>query len=153
MNMPAVMRASPTTMALRRRSAMERRVLMLVRSGGGEEATRAVTAIRPRRHSRPLPPSPRPTHCFAELRNAAKAVGLAIQPIDAPYMTSEELLLLGWLAQAQRVAVPSIDTSRDPALRLAIIRCAALLDAGGLRLSPFTIYAARSSWKGGWDEA
>lgn len=150
-NVRAAIRVSPNTMAVRRRSGMERRVLLLIRSGG-EESGRLVSTTRAGRDRLPTPSLQR-TDCFAELRDAAKTARLAIQPIASPYMSNDELLLLGWLAQAQRVAMPTIDMPRDPALKLAVVRCAGLLDAGGFRLSPFTIYAARSNGKGGRDEA
>ena len=59
-----------------------------------------------------------------------------------PYVGKDELRLLVWLAEAQRVAGPH--TAPDaPDLRAALAACAALLDGMGLRLSPLTLYGAR----------
>lgn len=125
---------------------MERRLLHLLRSSE-ELPTRTIDPAdspETQRHQQPQRIS-----CFADLRTAAKAAGLPIQPLGTPYITMSELLMLGWLAQAQRVAAPSMDPPFDRALRVAIARCAELLNAEGLRLSPSTIYAARQCSRSG----
>lgn len=128
MNRPAISRVSPSTLSVRRRSAAERRVLMLLR-GEDEDANDPAA-------------SPAPIY-FTELRHAATAAGLAIQAPDVPYVSGDEVLLLGWIAQEQRtmnyyaIAIP-----HDPVLIAAVARCAGLLDAMGVRLGPRTIFAA-----------
>lgn len=103
------------TMAVRRRSLAERRVLALLR-GNGE-----------------APQGSR----FSKLRGSAVACSLTIHPPDAPYLSGDELLLLGWLAQAQRIANASIAMPDDPALAAAIAlrrrRAARRVQPSGLR--------------------
>lgn len=119
---------------------MERRILYLLR--GSDELPVRMIDPADSTESRMLRQSLR-TSCFADLRSAAKAAGLPIHPPGTLYMTISELLLLGWLAQAQRVAPPWMDPPVDRTLRIMIARCAQMLNAEGLRLSPSTIYAAR----------
>ena len=87
-------------------------------------------------------PAPAQLRRFVDLRRAAMACGFAIQSPAMPNVGTDELRLLAWLAEAQRVAGPS--TMPDaPELAAAILACAGLLDGMGLRLSPLTLYGAR----------
>lgn len=122
-------------LALRNRPHTERRVLMLLR---GAPVPFAVT-----HHVRDMSdPTPAQLRRFADLRRAALAYGLVIQSPEKPYVGKDELRLLAWLAEAQRVAGPH--TAPDaPNVRAALAACAALLDGMGLRLSALTLYGAR----------
>jgi hypothetical protein len=122
--------------ALRHRPHAERRVLMLLRGG-------LLTASLWSRRINDMPePTPAQLRRFADLRRVALAYGLAIQPPERPYVGEDELRLLAWLAEAQRIAGP--DTAPDaPDLRAALAACAALLDGMGLRLTPLTLMGAR----------
>lgn len=123
-------------LALRNRPHAERRALMLLR---GE--TLAVVG-RSRRTRTELIPNTEQLCRFADLRRAAGEYGLAIQSPAMPYVGKDELRMLAWLAEGQRIASPS--TMPDaPKLAAAIVTCAALLDRMSLRLSPLTLYGAR----------
>lgn len=126
------------SLAVRRRTGLERRVLLLLR-GGGTTATIVSGGPQPRRDRRLRSDS---ADHFAQLRHLATIHGLAILPPAAPYMSGDEVLLLGWIAQAQRVVSPTLTMPRDRALVAVVVRCAEALDAGGLRLTPLTIYSA-----------
>jgi len=123
-------------LALRSRPLVERRTLMLLRGA-------PLTASGQSRRIRDMPePTPAQVRRFAELRRAAEDYGLAIQPPERPYVGNDEVRLLAWLAEAQRIASP--DTApHTPVLRTALVACAALLDGMGLRLSPLTLHGAR----------
>jgi hypothetical protein len=123
-------------LALRNRPDRERRVLFLLRGAAPDMAPRS------RRHRDD--PAPRAEHlrCFAHLRRVAGEHGLAVQPPDLLYVHVDELRLLSWLAEAQRVA-GFATMPREPELRAAILRCAGLLDGMGMRLAPLTLYGAR----------
>ncbi len=126
--------------ALRRRSSLERRVLAMLR---GEDMQR--------QHVREGGSSPEPTRqaaksqglYFAELRRVAARHGLAVQYPGTRFVSEGELTMLGWLAQEQRVTSQGRTIPADPALIAAVARCAGMLDAMGLHLSPNTLYGAR----------
>lgn len=126
--------------ALRRRSSLERRVIAMLR---GEEP--------PRQHARDGAAIPELTRqgaksqglFFAELRRVAARHGLAVQPPGARILSDGELTLLAWLAQEQRVTSQGRAIPADPLLIAAVARCAGMLDAMGLHLSPHTLYGAR----------
>lgn len=123
-------------LALRNRPHAERRALMWLRGDPltGASRTRAVREIPD--------PTPAQLRRFADLRRIAGDHGLAIQSPGMPYVGKDELRLLAWLAEGQRVAGPS--TMPDaPELAAAIVACAALMDGMNLRLSPLTLYGAR----------
>ena len=130
-----------TTRALGRRSHSERKVLALLR--GEVTASRPTRAIRPNRASAAGPPTPPQARRMTELRHMARERGLAIMPPRTPYVGSDELLILSWLAGAQRVTGPPSPPQGDQAFLMAIVGCAALLDSMGLHLSPLTLYSAR----------
>lgn len=130
-------------MALRRRSAAERRVLEMVRSG------KDIPVPARKKRAGAAYPIDCGDFGLAALRDAASGAGLDIQPADCPFLSPDELLLLGWLAQAQRSTTVWLVAPRHASLRLAIIRSAAAFDAAGLRLASSAIYAARSAMETG----
>jgi hypothetical protein len=123
-------------LALRNRPDTERRVLLLLRG--------ASLDMVPRSRRRKVNNMPKAEHmrCFAHLRRVAGEHGLVLQPPDLAYVGEDELRLLSWLAEAQRV-VSAGTAPIEPDLRAAIMRCAGLLDGMGFRLSPLTLYGAR----------
>lgn len=127
-----------STLAVRRRTHVERRVLALMR---GEITSSAAMPRRSARASAAPQASPALLEDLAELRDEASAFGLPIQPPKTAYVSQAELTVLAWLAEAQRVGARS-PTDLD-VLNAAIRRCATGLNALGLRLSPITLYALR----------
>jgi len=128
------------TLALRRRTAAERKALAMLR---GESFAVVAAGVPDRRRRRPAS-SPTASHLrqFADLRLLAQRHGLTILPPASPYVGPDELRLLAWLAGAQRTIRPT-SVFDDPTLATAIVRCAGLLGGMGLRLSPPTLYWAR----------
>jgi len=129
-----------TVLALRRRTHVERKVLALLR--GEDTPPLPVKARRLRRDSVvSVAPSVHARY-FTELRRLAVEHGLAVQPSATPFVNMDELRLLAGLAEAQRIASSGAGFD-DPALAMAVARCAGLLDGMGLRLSPLTLYGAK----------
>lgn len=129
-----------TTLALSRRTYVERKVLSLLR--GGDEGR---PLIRSRSYNGTTTCAESMTEAdryFGDLRRHVARLGLRVQPPATPYVTEAELMVLSWLAQAQRVAGFS-SAPADAALLSALAGCAGLLDGMGLRLSPLTLYGAR----------
>ncbi|MGE4323528.1 MAG: hypothetical protein AB7E60_10930 [Sphingobium sp.] len=110
--------------ALGRRSLAERRVIAWLRGDPG---------------ARRLPAAQRAV--FAELARAARANGLVILPPGSPFIGMEEMLLLAWVASAQRVVAITPPPS-DPALACAIVACADTLTAMNARMSTLALYGA-----------
>ena len=131
-----------TVLALRRRTHVERKVLLMLRDTGA-----ALPSPTPRRSRRtepqkPAPLAPAQSRYFSDLRQEAARQGLTVQPFETPYISQAELTLLSWLAEAQRITVPSTAPG-DAGLTAALAGCAGLLDGLGLRLSPLSLYGAR----------
>jgi hypothetical protein len=128
-----------TPIALRRRSALERRALALLR--GEDHAFRdsddklAWEPTRQAAKSQAL--------FFAELRRVAARHGLAVYPPGSRLVGEGELTLLAWIAQEQRITGQGRSIPAEPLLIAAIARCASLLDALGVHLGPHTLYGAR----------
>lgn len=145
------MGGSINRLVVRRRTEVERYVLTLLRGGEPEAdgiATSGLTRARGiRRDSRPKPARTHIT-AFAALRTAALAGGLSVQPPESPYLGEDELRLLGWLAQAQRLEGLATSGPPQPSLLEALTICAQVLDSLGLRLSPLTLYGGRDSGDG-----
>lgn len=131
---------SVAMLAVRRRSGVERRALLLLRGSDEAAIGCAVTEIRPRRDKRALPSTSQALY-FAELRRAATVAGLSIQSPAAPYVNGDELRLLGWIAECQRVSGQSGTMPTEPTLVMMIARCAGMLDALDLRLPSLTFMA------------
>ena len=134
---------SQMAMAIRRRDPVERRILMLVR--GADRASQRRPGATPN-ELRLLQ-----TEEFAriaELGRLAIERGLEIQQPEAPYVSQDELLLLGWLAEAQRTAPSVLTPSPSLALQAAILAAAETLNMLGWWLPPLTLYSARSRVRG-----
>ncbi|BAV65360.1 hypothetical protein SCLO_1023200 [Sphingobium cloacae] len=131
-----------TTMALKRRSLVERKVLALLR--GEEIAAQPNGKVRPSRTRAAAGPTRAQARHFVELRGHAAYNGFTILPAGAPYIGVDELGLLAWLASAQRLHAPDPAPGADPVLRAAVLHCAGLLDEMGLRLSMLTTCGART---------
>ncbi|MDV3480100.1 hypothetical protein [Sphingobium yanoikuyae] len=125
--------------ALRRRSALERRALALMRGEAhafqDSDDKPAWELTRQAAKSQAL--------FFAELRRVAALHGLVVQPPGSRLVGQGELTLLAWIAQEQRVTSQGRAIPADPLLIAAIARCAGLLDALGVHLGPHTLYGAR----------
>jgi len=74
------------------------------------------------------------------LRTLATRSALLIQDPGVPFLSLNELNLLAWLAQAQRVASYTRQFHPDPMLTMTIVHCAGTLDAMGIRLPSLAIY-------------
>jgi hypothetical protein len=80
--------------------------------------------------------------CFARLRRLAPRYGHAVLPPGTLYVSDGELALLGWIAQAQRLAgMMSSPDSRY--LAALLVTCAEQLTGLGLHLPPRTFHALR----------
>lgn len=124
---------SINTMKLCKRNVFERKALRLVRSaewegdaalpffgnGEGDEFCQA--------------------H-FGHLRASAVRNGLMILPLDSPYLTSSELLMLRWLAEAQRQNGLRTCHLEDIDLKTSLGRCAILLKMLGTCLPANTLH-------------
>lgn len=71
---------------------------------------------------------------FAKLRSLARGNGLAIRDPAAQFVDEDELLLLRWIAQSQRVAGLRSPYRLDERLRKIIGDCGEILELAGLRL-------------------
>ncbi|MFT3967242.1 MAG: hypothetical protein QM690_15305 [Sphingobium sp.] len=119
------MTGSVTRLALRRRASAEQRAIRMIRGGdAGDGDAMPVHAVQ-----------------FGRLRALAIKNGLAVQPPASPFVSGDELSLLAWLAQAQRVAGYGEIFHPDAALTLTIAHCAGTLDAIGIRLPPLALLA------------
>lgn len=133
------MTAPFSPIALRRRPALERRALAMLRGDEQHfqphEDTPASEPSRQAAKSQAL--------FFAELRRVAARHGIAVQPPGSRLVGEGEMLLLTWLAQEQRITSQGRAIPADPLLIAAVARCAGLLDAMGIHLGPNTLYGAR----------
>lgn len=109
------------TLLLNRRTRVERRVLAMVRGEYGETM--------------------RVDHAesFAQLKAVMSSQGLNISAIGTPYLSPDELALLTWIADAQRVA-STRRMPEDQAMVASIRRCARTLLDMRLRLSALSLY-------------
>lgn len=76
---------------------------------------------------------------FAQLKAAMILQGLHISAIGTPYLSPDELALLTWIADAQRVA-STRRMPEDQAMVASIRRCARTLLDMRLRLSALSLY-------------
>ncbi len=129
------------TLALKRRTFVERKVLTLLR--GACITAQSGGTVRLNRSRMASGPSPQQAQHFSELRRLAARSGYTILPPSTRYVGDDELRLLSWLAGAQRIAGTDPLPEDDPALAAALHLCAGLLDDMGLRLSPLTLYSSR----------
>lgn len=123
----------------RKRNVYERKALRLVR---GETNPVEYEGL-PRREAYPAPESTnlgvyRRTH-FMVLRQFARRNGLNILTLEAKYVTSSELVILRWLAEAQRETGLRTCHFRDIGLTTSLRHCASVLKAIGAHLPPKTL--------------
>ena len=133
------MSAPFSPIALRRRPALERRDLAMLR--GDEQHFHADEDARASEPSRQAAKSQ--ALFFAELRRVAARHGITVLPPGSRLVGEGEMLLLTWLAQEQRITSHGRAIPADPLLIAAVARCAGLLDALGIHLGPNTLYGAR----------
>lgn len=107
-----------------RRSAAEQRVIRMIRGERIEDDGGSAIYVAQ----------------FGKLRTLATRSALLIQDPGVPFLSVNELNLLAWLAQAQRVASYTRQFHPDPMLTMTIVHCAGTLDAMGIRLSSLAIY-------------
>lgn len=111
--------------ALRRmssRSFVERRIILLLRGAA---------------------PSNLELDGLETVRELAAQNGWLIQDPGGPFISVDEALFLGWLAQFQRKVVGRIQVPADDALTAAIRRLARALEQQGLMLPAFAVERAR----------
>lgn len=85
---------------------------------------------------------------FRRLRRIAARAGIEAMPPGSAYVSQNELMLLCWIAEAQREAGP--DSVPDNRCLAAVVRrCAQALVVASLRLPPLTLYFSRFREAGG----
>lgn len=112
-------------MALKRRSFTEQRVIRMLR--GDQTDDRALFLYEAQ---------------FGRLRDLAHRAGMRVNVPGTTWLGSDELLLLAWLAQAQRVLGYTKSFHRDATLTLTVVHCAGTLNALGIQLPPLTLQHA-----------
>lgn len=118
---------------LHRRPRQERQVLSLIRTEtrgepGGEDSLTAIAGD-----------SAAHWLFFAQLRQLAQDNGLAIQAPGCPYVGTDELQLLAWVARAQRYKAYRENFHADERLTRSIFLCAGLLAGQGISLPSVTM--------------
>lgn len=127
---------------LRRRSHVERRVLLMLRGADSDSAS-SKCLQRVKRNKIGVDAVTQLTPYFAELRTLTLGLGLRLQPVSASYVSIDEIRIIGWLAERQRVSSFSTLPRRHSDFADALERCSIALDKVGLRLPPITLYANR----------
>lgn len=122
--MATALRGSPrrTAMALRRRTFAEQRVIRMLRGDPTDDRAQFVYEQQ-----------------FRRLRDLAGRGGLRVNAPGTAWLASDELTLLSWLAQAQRVAGYTRPFHVDGVLTLTVVHCAGTLNALGVQLPPLTL--------------
>lgn len=121
---------APSPLLVRRRPHVERQVIALLR-GDGE----ALSKVADRRVRMILRAE---MELFEGLAREAERQSLIVLKPRAPYVGSDELLLIKWLADAQR-ASNAFPPDLDERVVDGVKACAEWLTAVGLRLPPRTI--------------
>lgn len=125
--------------SVRRRSVVERRVLQILRGNAVCADGAPVPAMGGGRREVVDILDAHDMIQFERLRDFARRNGLDIQPATAAYLTSDELQILRWLAEAQReVGLRSLRVT-DIDLMISIMQCAAIIKKMGLFLPPQTL--------------
>ena len=104
-------------MALKRRSFIEQRVIRMLR--GDQTDDQALFLYEAQ---------------FGRLRDLAHRAGMRVNVPGATWLGRDELSLLAWLAQAQRVLSYTKSFHRDAMLTLTVVHCAGTLNALGIQL-------------------
>jgi|GEM_PF-565733 hypothetical protein len=115
--------------ALRRRPRKERAALAFIRGEVSFEANQAALGQETQ-----SPAARTQETVFARLRTLARSNGLVIRKPGAQFVDQDELLLLGWVAQAQRLAGLGPQSHPNERLRRVIGHCGKILESAGLRL-------------------
>lgn len=115
----------PTAMALRRRSFAEQRVVRMLRGDPTDDRASFVYEEQ-----------------FRRLRELAARSGLRVKEPGTAWLGSDELLMISWLAQAQRVLGYTRQFHPDGTLTLTVVHCAGTLNALGIQLPPLTLQHA-----------
>lgn len=129
------------TMAFRRRNIFERKALRLMRG----ETCAAEHEEAPGRGMYPGGTTSeglgeyRRDH-FGRLREFARHNGFVILPLDAQFVTSSELVILRWLAEAQRQTGLRTCHFRDIGLKATLRYCAGMLRGLGVCLPSQTLH-------------
>jgi murein tripeptide amidase MpaA len=79
---------------------------------------------------------------FGRLRDLAHRAGMRVNVPGTSWLGRDELSLLAWLAQAQRVLSYTKSFHRDAMLTLTVVHCAGTLNALGIQLPPLTLQHA-----------
>lgn len=79
---------------------------------------------------------------FRRLRQIAARAGLEVMPPGSSYVSQNELMLLCWIAEAQRGVGP-VSAPDNRCLAEGVRRCALALDTASIRLPPLTLYFSR----------
>lgn len=118
-------------LALRRRTRMERAAIALLRGApapqqqdGGPDGARSQISIM------------RCKATFSALRRRARAAGMIIRQINAQFVSEDELLILGWVAEKQRNCTVLPLPRPDSPMLDAVGKCAASLQVLGVRVPP-----------------
>lgn len=127
---------SINTMKLCKRNVFERKALRMIRGAERDEAREE--AVRPIVGGTGLDECNQ-AH-FGCLRAFALRNGLVILPEDSPYLTSSELLMLRWLAEAQRQSGLRTCHFGDVGLKTSLWHCAILLKGLGTCLPAKTLH-------------
>lgn len=116
-------------LALRRRTRMERVAIALLRGAhapqqqdGGPDSARSQISIM------------RCNAAFSALRRRARAAGMIIRHINAQFVSEDELLILGWVAEKQRNCTVLPLPHPDSVMLDAVGKCAASLKVLGVRV-------------------
>lgn len=116
-----------SAMALCRRSAIEQRVVRILRGEATDD-----------------PALPLYQDQFERLRELVRRTGLKIHLPGSAWLGADELKLLSWLAQAQRVVGYTRPFHRDSVLTLTVVHCAGTLNALGIHLPAISLQHAAS---------
>jgi hypothetical protein len=114
---------SAKALLIHRRPRVERQILAILRGGEGmAELDRSIASS------------------FSQLRRLARREGYVVLQRDAGFLSSDELVLLAWLAMGQRRLTPGCRKPTPPELAAAISECSTALESLKLRLYPLTFY-------------
>ncbi|GEM_PF-1367315 len=122
-------------LSFRRRNVYERKVLRMLRGGMADvirdEAEGSGAA------------GPGDADCreakFERLRMISHLHGLKITDLDAPFVTADELTILRWLAESQRLIGLRSCGIQDPGLRRSLKLCADMMKDAGVVLPNQTL--------------
>lgn len=125
---------------LHRRPALERGIVRLLRGApaAADYFNDRGVAASEERSVEPL------SGDFARLRESAQLAGFELLAPDARFVSEDEIDLVGWIGESQRMGHAIYRYGLAPDVARGIVRCGARLTMLGLRLSPLTIQAIRA---------